>query len=126
MAQGASPRPTAKTIDEYIAGFPPETQALLEKVRAICRAEAPRAIETISYAIPTFDLEGKHLCHFAAFKGHLSFFPTGQGADAFADELKAYKGGRGTVQFPFGQPLPEDLIRRMVRYRVGRVEAGER
>lgn len=125
MAQGDA-RPAAQTIDEYIAAFPPETQALLEEVRAICREEAPGAIETISYAIPTFDLRGRHLCHFAAFKSHLSFFPTGQGADAFADELKAYKGGRGTVQFPYSRPLPLDLIRRMVRYRVERVEAGEK
>jgi uncharacterized protein YdhG (YjbR/CyaY superfamily) len=117
---------TARTIDEYIAAFPAGTQALLEEVRAICREEAPEATETISYAIPTFDLKGRHLCHFAAFKNHLSFFPTGEGAEAFAEELQAYKGGRGTVQFPFGTPLPTDLIRRMVRYRVECVEAGER
>ncbi len=125
MARGEA-RPAAQTIDEYIAAFPPETQALLEEVRAVCREEAPDATETISYAIPTFDLKGRHLCHFAAFKSHLSFFPTGQGADAFADELKGYKGGRGTVQFPYSKPLPLDLIRRMVRYRVERVEAGEK
>jgi uncharacterized protein YdhG (YjbR/CyaY superfamily) len=119
-------RATATTIDEYMAGFPPETQALLEEVRALCAEEAPGATETISYAIPTFDLNGRHVCHFAAFKSHLSFFPTGEGAQAFAEELKAYKGGKGTVQFPFGQPLPTDLIRRMVRYRVERIEAGER
>jgi uncharacterized protein YdhG (YjbR/CyaY superfamily) len=115
------PRPTASTVEEYIAGFPPEQQGVLEEVRALIRSEAPEAVETISYAIPTFDLAGKHLCHYAAFKGHLSFFPTGKGADAFADELKAYKGGRGTVQFPYGRPLPEDLIRRMVRHRVAQV-----
>jgi uncharacterized protein YdhG (YjbR/CyaY superfamily) len=119
-------RATAASIDDYIAGFPPETQARLEEIRAVIREEAPEATETISYAIPTFDLRGRHLCHFAAFRNHLSFFPTGHGADAFADELKAYKGGRGTVQFPYTQPLPADLIRRMVRYRVDRVEAGER
>ena len=117
---------TAASIDDYIAGFPPETQARLEEIRALIREEAPDATETISYAIPTFDLKGRHLCHFAAFKNHLSFFPTGQGAEAFADELKAYKGGKGTVQFPYSQPLPADLVRRMVRYRVGRVEAGEK
>jgi uncharacterized protein YdhG (YjbR/CyaY superfamily) len=116
----------AKSIDEYIAGFPLETQALLEEVRALCREEAPGATETISYAIPTFDLNGRHLCHFAAFTHHLSFFPTGEGVEQFADELKAYKGGKGTVQFPLGAPLPADLIRRMVRYRVASVEAGER
>jgi uncharacterized protein YdhG (YjbR/CyaY superfamily) len=119
-------RTTAASIDDYIAGFPSETQARLEEIRALIREEAPGATETISYAIPTFDLKGRHLCHFAAFKKHLSFFPTGQGAEAFADELKAYKGGKGTVQFPYSQSLPADLVRRMVRYRVGQVEAGEK
>jgi uncharacterized protein YdhG (YjbR/CyaY superfamily) len=114
-------RAAAASIDAYIAGFPPETQALLEQVRALIHAEAPEATETISYAIPTFDLDGKHLCHFAAFKKHLSFFPTDTGAAAFAAELKAYKGGKGTVQFPYGEPLPTDLIRRMVAHRVGQV-----
>jgi uncharacterized protein YdhG (YjbR/CyaY superfamily) len=119
-------RPTAATIDDYIAGFPPETQELLERVRAICREEAPGATETISYAIPTFDLDGRHLCHFAAFKNHLGFYPTDRGAEAFADELSSYKGGKGTVQFPYKDPLPADLIRRMVRHRVTQVKAGER
>jgi uncharacterized protein YdhG (YjbR/CyaY superfamily) len=119
-------RAIAASIDDYIAGFPAETRARLEEIRALIREEAPGATETISYAIPTFDLKGRHLCHFAAFKSHLSFFPTGKGAEAFADELKAYKGGKGTVQFPYSQPLPADLVRRIVRYRVGRVEAGEK
>jgi uncharacterized protein YdhG (YjbR/CyaY superfamily) len=119
-------RTTAASIDDYIAGFPAEIQARLGEVRALVREEAPDATETISYAIPTFDLKGRHLCHFAAFKNHLSFFPTGKGAEAFADELESYKGGKGTVQFPYAQPLPADLIRRMVRYRVSRVEAGEK
>ena len=117
-------RTTAASTDEYIAGFPHETQARLEEIRALIREEAPGATETISYAIPTFDLDGKHVCHFAAFKSHLSFFPTGKGAEAFADELKAYTGGKGTVQFPYAQPLPADLVRRIVRYRVGQVQAG--
>jgi uncharacterized protein YdhG (YjbR/CyaY superfamily) len=119
-------RATAATIDDYIAGFPPETQTLLERVRTICREEAPGATETISYAIPTFDLQGRHLCHFAGFKHHLGFYPTPGSTSAFADELKAFKGGKGTVQFPYKDPLPEDLIRRMVRYRVAQVEAGEK
>lgn len=119
-------RRTATSIDEYVAGFSPEIRELLEEVRTLVREEAPDATETISYAIPTFDLDGRHLCHFAAFKQHLSFFPTGQGADAFADELGAYEGGRGTVQFPYGTPLPTDLLRRMVRHRVAQVRAGGR
>jgi uncharacterized protein YdhG (YjbR/CyaY superfamily) len=119
-------RTTAVSIDDYIAGFPEETRARLEEVRALILEEAPDATETISYAVPTFDLKGRHLCHLAAFKNHLSFFPTGKGAEAFAEELQSYKGGKGTVQFPYAQPLPADLIRRLVRYRVGQVEAGER
>jgi uncharacterized protein YdhG (YjbR/CyaY superfamily) len=119
-------RKVAASIDEYIAGFPPETQARLREVRALVREAAPAATETISYAIPTFDLHGRHLCHFAAFTDHLSFFPTGEGKAAFAAELGAYEGGKGTVQFPYAQPLPADLILRMVRYRVSQVEAGER
>ncbi len=118
-------RSTVATIDEYIAGFPAETQALLERVREICREAAPGATETISYAIPTFDLAGVHLCHFAAFKNHLGFYPTDRGTKAFAEELKAYKGGKGTVQFLYGDPLPVDLIRRLVLHRVAQVEAGE-
>jgi len=117
-------RRAAANIDEYIAGFPRETQLLLEEVRVLISEEAPDATETISYAIPTFDLDGRHLCHFAAFKQHLSFFPTGEGVDAFADELAAYKGGRGTVQFPYGKPLPTDLLRRIVRHRVAQVRKG--
>ena len=117
-------RPTATSIDAYIAEFPPETQELLEQVRALIRAEAPDATEAIIYTIPTFDLDGKHLCLFAAFKMHLSFFPTDTGAAAFAAELERYNGGKGTVQFPYGEPLPADLIRRMVAHRVEQLGGG--
>jgi uncharacterized protein YdhG (YjbR/CyaY superfamily) len=119
-------RSSASDIDSYIAEFPPEVRALLEEMRALIREAAPEATETISYSIPTFDLAGRHLVHFAAFKTHLSFYPTGGGADAFRAELGAYAGGRGTVQLPYDDPLPADLIRRIVRYRVERVKAGER
>jgi uncharacterized protein YdhG (YjbR/CyaY superfamily) len=110
-------RSTAKTIDEYIAGFPPEMQKVLQQLRALIRAEAPDATETISYAIPTFDLNG-HLVHFAGYARHVGFYPTGSGVEAFKEELKPYKSGKGSVQFPLGQPLPADLIRRIVRFRV--------
>jgi uncharacterized protein YdhG (YjbR/CyaY superfamily) len=110
-------RPTARSVDEYIAAFPPETRAVLEELRALIRSVAPEATETISYAIPTFDLNG-HLVHFAGYEKHVGFYPTGRGVEAFKDELKAYKGGKGSVQFPLGQPLPTDLIRRIVEFRV--------
>lgn len=114
-------RSTANSIDEYIAEFPADTQKVLNEMRALIRSSAPEATETISYAIPTYDLNGTHLVHFAGYKNHVGFYPTGRGAAAFAEELKAYKGGKGSVQFPLGTPLPTDLIRRIVKHRVAEV-----
>jgi len=111
-------RSTASSIDEYIAEFPAETQVVLEELRALIRASAPDATETISYAIPTFDLNRRHLVHFAGYEKHVGFYPTGSGVEAFKQELKPYKSGKGSVQFPLGQSLPTDLIRRIVELRV--------
>jgi len=113
-----SSRSSAASIDEYIAEFPPETQKVLEEMRALIKATAPDATETISYAIPTFDLAGKHLVHFAGYAKHVGLYPTPSGLVAFEEELKPYKAGKGTAQFPLGTPLPEDLIRRIVEFRV--------
>jgi uncharacterized protein YdhG (YjbR/CyaY superfamily) len=110
-------RSAANSIDEYIAEFPAETQRVLDELRALIKASAPDATETISYAIPTFDLNG-HLVHFAGFAKHIGFYPTGSGIREFKEELKPYKSGKGSVQFPLGQPLPTDLIRRIVEFRV--------
>ena len=106
------------SIDEYIAGFPPETQKVLRELRALIKASAPAATETISYAIPTFDLNGRHLVHFAGFEKHIGFYPVPTGIEAFDAELKAYKSGKGSVQFPLSRPMPMDLIRRIVEFRV--------
>ena len=111
-------RSSAGTIDDYIAGFPPETRRALQEVRALVSASAPDATETISYAIPTFDMNGKHLVHFAGYERHVGFYPTGGGIAAFKQELEPYRSGKGSVQFPLGQPLPADLIRRIVEFRV--------
>jgi uncharacterized protein YdhG (YjbR/CyaY superfamily) len=111
-------RSTASSIDEYIAEFPAETQKVLEEVRSIIRAAAPDATETMSYAIPTFDMSGRHLVHFAAFATHLGFYPTAGGIAAFTDELKAFKSGKGSVQFPLSRPMPADLITRIVEFNV--------
>ena len=104
-------------IDAYIAGFPPEVQAILQQIRAIVREEAPEARETISYQMPTFVLR-KNLVHFAAFKNHIGFYPTPSGTEAFQAELAAYQGGKGSIRFPLDQPIPYELIRRIVRFRV--------
>ena len=107
----------ARDIDEYIAGFPEDVQAILEQVRKTIQQAAPGATEAIAYAIPTFKLNG-NLVHFAAFKNHIGFYPTPGGIESFKKELSAYKEGKGSVQFPLDQPMPLDLITRMVNYRV--------
>lgn len=117
-------RSTATTIDGYIAEFPPEVRHALEEVRAIIRAAAPGATETISYAIPTFDLEGKHLVHFAGYDRHIGLYPTPSGLEAFKDEFAGYKSGKGSVRIPLGEPLPSDLIRRIVEFRIAEVTGG--
>jgi uncharacterized protein YdhG (YjbR/CyaY superfamily) len=105
------------SIDEYIAGFPEEIQEKLQKLRAVIRETAPEATEKISYQMPTFYLHG-NLVHFAAFKHHIGFYPAPSGIEAFQKDLAAYKGSKGAIQFPIDQPLPFDLIRRIVLYRV--------
>lgn len=105
------------SIDEYIATFPPAIQLLLEELRTTIKAAAPDAEEIISYQMPTFYLKG-NLVHFAAYKNHIGFYPAPRGIEAFQDELSKYKGAKGSVQFPIGDPLPLDLIRRIVQFRV--------
>ena len=112
-----SPRPVFTDIETYIASFPPEVQAALRELRAAIRAAAPEAEETINYAIPTFKLHG-NLVHFAAFKNHIGFYPGPSGIEQFRDEFSSYKNAKGSVQFPLGQPLPLELVSRVVRFRV--------
>jgi uncharacterized protein YdhG (YjbR/CyaY superfamily) len=111
-------RSTAGSIDEYIAGFSAETQVVLEQMRSLIRGSAPEAEETISYAIPTFDLNGHHLVHFAGYAKHIGFYPVPSALQAFKEELAPYRSGKGSAQFPLGRPLPADLIRRIVAFRV--------
>lgn len=110
-------RSTAQNIDEYIGGFPAEVQEILQKIRSLIREAAPQAKEDIKYAIPTFTLNG-NLVHFAAFKNHIGFYPTPSGTEKFQQELAIYKSAKGSVQFPLNQPMPYDLMRRMVEFRV--------
>src|SRR2546422_5045120 len=107
-----------KTIDEYIKASPKDVQGILQKVRLTIRKAAPKAVETISYQMPTFKLNGKGLVYFAAFKNHIGFYPIPSGIEAFEEELSQYKQGKGSVQFPINQPVPFDLVRRIVRFRV--------
>lgn len=112
-------RTTAGSVDEYIAGFPPETRRLLEELRALIRSVAPEVTERISYGIATFDLDGRYLVYIAGFKKHVSLYPvTADLTAALGEEVEPYKKGKGTVQFPLGQPLPTGLIRRIVELRI--------
>ncbi len=107
----------ARNIDEFIAGYPEDVQKVLKKVRAAIKRAAPRAEETINYGIPTFTLEG-NLVHFSAFKKHIGFYPTPSGIEKFKKELSPYEGAKGSVKFPLDQPIPYDLISRIVKFRV--------
>ncbi len=111
-------RSTANSIDDYIAGFRSETRAMLEELRAIIKASAPEATETISYAIPTFDLNGRHLVFFAGYEKHVGLYPVPSRVEAFKAELDPYQNGKSSARFPIGRPLPRDLIRRIVECKV--------
>lgn len=106
-----------KDIDEYIAGFSPDIQEILEEIRMTIRKAAPDAEETIKYRMPTFTLKG-NLVHFAAFKKHIGFYPAPTGIEEFQNELSVYEGGKGSVQFPLDRPIPFDLISKIVKFRV--------
>lgn len=106
-----------KTIDEYILQFPNEVQEILRKIRKVIKEAAPEAEEKISYQMPAFAFHG-NLVYFAAFKKHIGFFPTSSGISAFKHELSAYKGGKGSVQFPLDKPIPYELISKIVSFRV--------
>jgi uncharacterized protein YdhG (YjbR/CyaY superfamily) len=112
-------RTAARNIDEYIAGFPPEVQKILQKIRSTIRRAAPGAKETISYQIPAFVLHG-NLIFFAGFKNHVSVYPAPRGDEKFKKELSAYEGGKGTVRFPLDEPVPFDLIRRIAKFRIAK------
>lgn len=105
------------TIDEYIAGFPEDIQKKLQEIRATIKSAAPDAQEKISYQMPTFYLKG-NLVHFAAHTSHIGFYPAPSGIEAFKNELAAYKNSKGAVQFPINEPLPLDLVTKIVKYRV--------
>ena len=102
------------TIDEYISIFPADIQVILEKVRQAIHKAAPEAAETMSYAIPTFDLNGKHVVFFAGWKHHISLYPLPAGDEAFQQAIAHYKRAKGSIQFPLDKPIPYDLVEQIV------------
>jgi uncharacterized protein YdhG (YjbR/CyaY superfamily) len=106
-----------KGIDEYVAGFPKDVREILRQIRATIAKAAPDAEEAIKYQVPTFVLNG-NLVHFAAFKNHIGFYPTPSAIEAFEGELAGYQRAKGSVQFPLHEPMPLELIGRIVEFRV--------
>jgi uncharacterized protein YdhG (YjbR/CyaY superfamily) len=115
-------RPHFNTIDEYIATFPAEVQKTLQALRQTIHKAAPQATEKTSYQMPTFYLQG-NLVHFAAYQHHIGFYPAPSGIEQFAQDLSRYEGSKGAIRFPIDQPLPMDLITRIVKFRVAENQA---
>ncbi|MBO9613515.1 MAG: DUF1801 domain-containing protein [Dyadobacter sp.] len=112
------------SIDEYIAAFPEDVQRVLQEIRGVIRSVAPEAVETISYDMPTFNLNGTYLLYFAGWKKHVALYPvTGKIAATLATELSGYKGTKGSVHFPLDKPVPLDLIRKIAELRVAENQA---
>src|SRR5262245_46558396 len=114
MATGAK----LETVDAYISLFPEDVRVALGKIRRIIRKAAPEAVESVSYGIPSYKLAGRPLVAFAAWKSHIGMYPIPSGARAFQKELAPYKGAKSTVRFPLDQPIPLDLVKEIVRYRI--------
>jgi len=114
----AADRKRYTNIDEYIKTFPEDARIILEKIRQTIRKEAPGAVETISYQMPAFKLNGRVLVYFAGWKNHIGFYPTPSGTAAFEKELSQYEAAKGSVKFPIDKPIPFDLIGKIVKYRV--------
>jgi uncharacterized protein YdhG (YjbR/CyaY superfamily) len=106
-----------ENIDEYIGGFPNDVQEILEKIRETIQKAAPEAKEKISYAMPAFEQNGI-VVYFAAFKNHIGLYALPSGHEEFKEALSKYKSGKGSVQFPLNQPMPYDLITKIVKFRV--------
>lgn len=113
------------TIDEYITSQPHNWQEMLHKVRETIREAAPGAIESISYAMPAFKFRGKPLVYFALNRNHLGFYATPSANIAFREDMKEYRSSKGAVQFPLNMPIPYELIRRMVQYKLEEINKSQ-
>lgn len=111
-----------KIVDDYIAQFPTETRVLLQQVRAAIMETCPEAEESFGYAMPAYKLNGKPLVYFAGYKNHIGFYATPTGHEAFKEALSRYKQGKGSVQFPLTEPMPVELIKEIVNFRVNHIK----
>jgi len=119
LFQGPWQPAKAENIDQYIATFPNETQAILQQIRSIIKKVAPKADEKISYGIPTFNLNGTYLIYFAAYKKHIALYPVPSKIETIGKEFTSYKtSGKGTIQFQLNEPMPYHLITKIVKYKL--------
>lgn len=107
---------TPKTIDEYIATFPPVKQRFLKAIKQSIKSVLPNSTEHISYGIPTFSLPKGHVIHFGAFSSHIGLYPGAQAIVTFQQKLVPYKTSKGAIQLPFNEPLPLELIKEITEY----------
>jgi len=107
-----------ETMDEYIGSFPRNVQRVLEKLRDTIRGTAPEVLESISYDMPTFKLNGERLVYFSAWKNHIGFYSIPKGNEAFKKELSPYAGQKGSLRFPLDKPIPYDLVKKIVMLRM--------
>jgi len=105
-----------KNIDEYLDNFAAPSQKILQDIRETIAKAAPNATEAIKYGIPTFQLLGKNLVHFAAYESHIGFYPGARAIPEFEDELKSYNTSKGTIQFPIDKPIPLDLVTKITKF----------
>ena len=112
-----SKKVTFSSIDEYIGSFPKNVQTIMHQLRATIKSAAPEAGEKISYNMPTFTLNGTYLVYFAGWKNHIAFYGAPKGNAEFQEDLSSYESGAGTLQFPYSQPMPLDLITKIVKFR---------
>lgn len=110
------------TLNKYLTSIPSEAQEAVNKIRAIIKKVAPKAEEGLSYGVGGFKQNGKYFIYYSGYKKHTSIYPAPRSHKDFEEELKAYKGGKGTVQFPLDKPLPPDLIKRIVKFRLNENE----
>ena len=109
------------STDEYLSVFPVQTKKVLQEIRRIIKKAAPDAEEVISYNMPAYKLNGI-LVYFAGYENHIGFYPTASGIEAFRKEISSYKNSKGAVQFPLDEPLPADLITKIVQFRVAQTK----
>src|SRR5712691_6927164 len=115
-----------ETIDEYIESFPENVQSVLEKLRATVQEAVPEAVESISYQMPTFKLKGRRLACFSAWKNHIGFYSTPEGNEAFRKELSTYSGEKGSLRFPLDKPIPYDLVKKIISFRMREIQQKKR